>query len=313
MRLFYQITDAVRTVPGDEVHPGVLTAGFVSVEELQRRCAQFGFAPSTVSDCAAASLHFRSGVEIYDDYTFTELRVMRLEDGGDGDDCLALYIKKNLLLVVDVDDRDGSTKAKFEQAIGRVSPATATLEKLICCFLDALVARDTKHVETVGNEITAMEELLLDDQTDDTFNRSLLALKKQLLTMRNYYEQLLDIVEALDENDNGLLPDGELMLLNNAAKKITRLREDVDSLQNAVEHLQDAYSAALDMKLNRTMKVLTVITTVFFPLTIIVGWYGMNFESMHEFRWQYGYIYVIALSVVTVAAMILLGKKHKWF
>ena len=313
MRLFYQFTDPVRAVSGDELSPGVLTAGFVSVEELQQRCAQFGFAPSTVSDCAAASLHFRSGVEIYDDYTFTELRVMRLEDGGDRDDCLALYIKKDLLLVVDVDDRDGSTKAKFEQAVGRVSPATATLEKLICYFLDTLVARDSKHVETVGNEIAAMEEQLLDDEANSAFNRSLLALKKQLLTMRNYYEQLLDITEALDENDNGLLPEGEPMLLNNVTKKITRLREDVDSLQNAVEHVQDAYSAALDMKLNRTMKVLTVITTIFLPLTIIVGWYGMNFQSMPEFVWQHGYVYVIALSVATVAAMVLLGKKNKWF
>ncbi|MBQ6266191.1 MAG: hypothetical protein IJK64_00295 [Clostridia bacterium] len=311
--MFYQVTDAVRAVSADALQPGVLTAGFVSVDELQTLAAQFGFAPSTVASCATASLHFRSGVEIYDDYTFTELRVMRLEDDGDGDDCLALYIKKDLLLVVDVDDRDGSTKAKFEQAISRLSPATATLEKLICYFLDTLVARDTKHVETVGNEIAAMEEQLLDDRTDNAFNRALLALKKQLLTMRNYYEQLLDITEALDENENGLLPDGELMLLNNVTKKITRLREDVDSLQNTVEHLQDAYSAALDMKLNRTMKVLTVITTIFFPLTIIVGWYGMNFQSMPEFYWKHGYVYVIALSVVTVAAMVLLGKKKKWF
>ncbi|MBR4727446.1 MAG: hypothetical protein IK080_06095 [Clostridia bacterium] len=311
--MFYQVTDAVRAVSADALQPGVLTAGFVSVNALQDCAAQFGFSPSTVSACAAASLHFRSGVEIYDDYTFTELRVMRLEDDGDGDDCLALYIKKDLLLVVDVDDRDGSTKAKFEQAVSRLSPSTATLEKLVCCFLDTLVTRDSKHVETVGNEIAAMEERLLDDQADNAFTRSLLALKKQLLTMRNYYEQLLDITEALDENENDLLPDGELMLLNNVTKKVTRLREDVDSLQSAVEHLQDAYSATLDMKLNRTMKVLTVITTIFFPLTIIVGWYGMNFQSMPEFPWKYGYLYVIALSVATVAAMVLLGKKKKWF
>lgn len=311
--MFYQITDSVHEVAGDRLQAGVLTAGFVSVAELEQLYKQFGFAASTVSDCAAASLHFRSGVEAYDDYTFTELRVMRLEDGGDGDDCLALYIKKDLLLVVDVDDRDGSTRAKFTQAIGRLSPATATLEKLVCCFLDTLVARDTKHIETVGNEIAAMEEQLLEDQAGSAFNRALLAQKKKLLAMRNYYEQLLDITEALDENENGLLPEGEWMLLSNVDKKVTRLREDVDSLQSAVEHLQDAYSATLDMKLNRTMKVLTVITTVFFPLTIIVGWYGMNFDAIQEFHWQHGYLYVIALSIVTVAAMVLLGKKKKWF
>ena len=67
------------------------------------------------------------------------------------------------------------------------------------------------------------------------------------------------------------------------------------------------------MKLNQTMKLFTVITSIFFPLTIIVGWYGMNFQSMPEFAWKYGYLYVILLSVFVVAAFVLLGKRKKWF
>ena len=77
--------------------------------------------------------------------------------------------------------------------------------------------------------------------------------------------------------------------------------------------MQDAYSAFLDVRMNRTMKVLTVLTTLFFPLTIIVGWYGMNFQSMPEFTWRYGYVYVIALSIAVVVVLCMLAKKHKWF
>ena len=87
----------------------------------------------------------------------------------------------------------------------------------------------------------------------------------------------------------------------------------MDSLSDSADHLQDAYSSFLDMKMNRSMKILTVITTAFFPLTIIVGWYGMNFQSMPEFTWRYGYIYVIVLSVVIVAALVAIARKHKWF
>ena len=61
------------------------------------------------------------------------------------------------------------------------------------------------------------------------------------------------------------------------------------------------------------MKKFTVITSVFFPLTIIVGWYGMNFKYMPELNWKYGYVYVIALSIAAVTALILIGKKKKWF
>ena len=61
------------------------------------------------------------------------------------------------------------------------------------------------------------------------------------------------------------------------------------------------------------MKIFTVITSIFFPLTIIVGWYGMNFESMPEFKWRYGYVYVILLSVATVLALTAFGRRKKWF
>ena len=138
-------------------------------------------------------------------------------------------------------------------------------------------------------------------------------MKKMLLVKHNFYERLLDITEELVEDDNDLFPDGELRYLANISTRITRLREDVDSLSNSVVHLQDAYQSTLDLKLNNTMKILTVLTTVFFPLTIIVGWYGMNFDTMAEFHWRFGYIYVIALSVAVVALLTWIGKKRKWF
>lgn len=84
-------------------------------------------------------------------------------------------------------------------------------------------------------------------------------------------------------------------------------------LRNTVEHLQDAYSSWLDSQMNRTMKIFTVLTSVFFPLTIIVGWYGMNFTTMPELAWRYGYIYVILLSIVTVVLLAFIGKRKKWF
>lgn len=131
--------------------------------------------------------------------------------------------------------------------------------------------------------------------------------------MHNYYEQLIDITEALEENENNLFDSEDLMYISNIENKIIRLREDVDSLSSTISHLQDAYSSSLDLKLNHTMKVFTVLTSIFFPLTLITGWYGMNFHRMPELAWKYGYVYVIALSVLVVAFLMLVGKKKKWF
>ena len=174
---------------------------------------------------------------------------------------------------------------------------------LIFAFIDALVANDFKYLEDKGNEITELEEAVIKDEVDDDFSFELLQLKKELLTMHNYYEQLLDITDAIEENENELFDEDNLMYIMNISNKISRLREDTDSLSSSVNHLQDAHAASLDIKLNNVMKRFTVITSIFFPLTLLVGWYGMNFQAMPEFAWKYGYVFVIVLSICVVSVL----------
>lgn len=129
----------------------------------------------------------------------------------------------------------------------------------------------------------------------------------------NYYDQILDIAETLEENDNEILDEDRLIYITNLTNKVTRLRDDMNAMSNIADHIQDAYATFLDQKLNSTMKRFTIITTIFFPLTIIVGWYGMNFQNMPELAWKYGYLYVILLSAVAILILSLVGRKNKWF
>lgn len=309
--MFYEFNDDIVTIDAENINPNNLTAGYVTGAELKNVYEILGFSRSTVEACANANAYFRSGVEVYDSYTFTELRIKNPNNISAKDDCVALYVKKNLLLVVDVEDTDCSTRDKFLSSLKKYPITNITLEKLIYSFLDALICGDTKYIEDTGFEINALEEEVLMDRAGDDFNLELLQMKKELLTMHNYYDQLIDISEALEEDENEMFTE-DLRYISNLTKRIERLREDVDSLRSAVVHLQDAYQSFLDLKLNKTMKIFTVITTIFFPLTVIVGWYGMNFESMPEFKWKYGYVFVILLSVLVVAVLSIIGKRKKW-
>lgn len=313
--MFYTLKERICEVPAPEGEPERLTVGYVSAEELKALGVQLGFASSTIAACQTANRNFRSGVEVHSRYTFTELRVLDSMHPEGKQDCVALYFMKNLFLVVDVEDRDGSTKEKFTRAMQRCAGSGtkgATLEKMVYSFLELLVSKDRLFLENVGNEITALEETVFNDEADDSFNVTVLHTKRRLLALRNYYNQILDITEAIDENENGLFAEENMMYISNLAQKVTRLREDADSLSSSLMHLQDAYSSFMDAKMNRSMKLLTVITTIFFPLTIIVGWYGMNFDSMPEFHWKFGYLFVILLSVAVVVLFGLLAKKRKW-
>ena len=311
--MFYRLNGKFEEISSNEIDEKYLTVGYVSANELEEISSKSGFSKSTVEACKVVNKYFRSGVEVYNKYTFTELKIANFSDDFERDDCVAIYFKKNLFLVVDVQDFDGSTKQKFEDALKRYPVDNVNLEKIVYAFFDSLILNDFKYIEDTGNEITELEEDVLNGYAPESFNMELLHLKKELLTMHNYYEQLFDITDAIEENENGIFDNENLMYIANLSNRIIRLREDTDSLSASVTHLQDAYSSFLDLKLNNTMKRFTVITSIFFPLTLIVGWYGMNFKAMPEFAWKYGYVYVLALSALVVAVLLIIGKRRKWF
>lgn len=153
---------------------------------------------------------------------------------------------------------------------------------------------------------------MLQDKAGSDFNMELLHKKKELSVLRNYYEQLIDIGEALEENENEIFEREDLRYFKIFTDKAVRLRENVDLLRDSIVHLRDAYQAYLDLKLNETMKLFTVLTAVFLPLTVIVGWYGMNFRNMPELTWKYGYFSVIVLSALVVGVLVAVFKRKKW-
>lgn len=311
--MFYQYREKLEQVSVDEVSGDVLTVGYVTCGELFDCYEKLGFELANAEECRTANRSFRSGVEVHDAYTFTELRITDPDDEEAEDDCVALFVKKNLIVVVDVEDRDGSTKNKFFSVLNKFSSVSAVQEKIICSLLEQMISGNFGLIETMGEKLAKLEDDLAQGDVAKDYNFTLLHAKKRLMAMHNYYEQILDITEALDENENGILNEEKLFYISNIAGKVTRLREDADTLRSFVVQLQDTYSSYLDMQMNRTMKILTVITTVFFPLTIIVGWYGMNFRAMPELAWKYGYVYVIVLSAAVVCGFFFIGKKKKWY
>ncbi|MCC8074244.1 MAG: hypothetical protein LIO62_08995 [Clostridiales bacterium] len=109
-----------------------------------------------------------------------------------------------------------------------------------------------------------------------------------------------------------LIDEKNLQCFKIFTDKAIRIKDNVDLLRERTVHLWDAYQACLNMRLNQTMKIFTLMTTIFFPLTVIVGWYGMNFQYMPELHWKYGYLFVIVLSITVVIVLFFWFKTKKW-
>jgi len=165
------------------------------------------------------------------------------------------------------------------------------------------------RIEQLRTEINEIEENVLEGTFPPDLNRTMLQKKKQISRMHNLYEQYLDVLDELETNENDVFAVEPLLHLSNLDNRISRLKADVDSMAGDLEHITDAYFAHLDLKANRNMNYLTVLTTIFFPLTILVGWYGMNFDSMPELHWKGGDLLACGL----VGLLVFIAKKKKWF
>lgn len=300
-------------VSADSISGDNLVVGYLKKDELLQCYEQFGFSKNTVDYCLQPSGLFRSGVEVYDEYTFTELKIINTSNVSSNEDCVALYIKRNLFLVVDVVDYDSSTKSKFDACMKRYSPQNTTLEKIIYSFLLNLISRDNQVIESIDDSITALEREVLSDSTSNDFSQALFEKKQALSTLHNYYEQILDITEVLEENENDIFDSDDLHYMSNITGKVVRLREDIDSMRSDINHLQDAYSTHLDLQMNKTMKIFTAVATIFLPLTLLTGWFGMNFQNMPSLNSPHGYLYCIIATVVIVIGLFVLGKMKKWW
>ena len=129
--------------------------------------------------------------------------------------------------------------------------------------------------------------------------------------MWNYYEQLIDVGEVLRDNENDMFPVENVRRFAIFTQRATRISENVKYLKEYTVQLQETHDAMLDYNLNSIMKLFTVITTIFLPLTLIVGWYGMNFTNMPELTWRYGYAGVIVFSIVVVGICVIAFKKYR--
>ena len=186
-----------------------------------------------------------------------------------------------------------------------------SLERFLYDFLDYIVKDDLRLMEKYEDELDSMEQAIIDGDENLPSGR-LNDIRNDIRYLRIHYEQLMDLATEFEENENGFFEIENLRYFRLFINRAERLHEQSTSLRDYTMQLRDLYKAHLDIKQNRIMTVLTVVTTIFMPLTLIVGWYGMNFRYMPELNWEWSYPVVIAASIVIVIGSLLFFKRKKW-
>ena len=195
------------------------------------------------------------------------------------------------VLIVDHD----RVVANCLDAIRAMRPHNADgADNFLADLLLTLVRDDLAALEQLEERITNLEQEVLADNTD------------------RFYAQLADFGASLLEEADDLFDKRSTRRMNYFLRRVEALKNETERLREYAMQVSGEYQSQVDIAQNRVMQLLTIVTTIFLPLSLIVGWYGMNFD-MPELSWEYGYPVVIVLAVVIVAVLIRYFKRKKWF
>lgn len=188
-------------------------------------------------------------------------------------------------------------------------------EHMLFEFLECLIRDDSEYLDQYEASLDEKEDEMLEDVSEipKDFQQYIGKTRKEMMILNRYYKQLLEVAKSLENCPNGILSLESKEMFRFFSDKAERLYADAQNLREYTIHIKDMYQSQIDVRQNKVMQFLTIITTVFMPLTLITGWYGMNFIWMPELKWQYSYLVIIILAVVIIIIELLIFKKKKWF
>ncbi len=250
-----------------------------------------------------------SKVEILRSCTIGTILVPDKQDLIEKEFGFGFYIHKKHLLFID----DTQRIVKIAARLPEIKAFDTTLEaRFFIELLEFLINDDVLYLQRYEDKLISVEEELTEQDIDD-FHTEMLRYRREIMVLNGYYQQLTEMLQMMSENKNSLFNPEDCRILRIIANRADRLYDNTKMLREYTQQLREMYQSQIDIIQNKTMRILTVVTTIFMPLSLIAGWYGMNFRFMPELNSAYGYAGVIIFSILVVVGEIIFFKWKHWF
>jgi magnesium transporter len=255
----------------------------------------------------------RPKAEEFDDYLFFTLKMLyKIEDNSIDYEQISFVLGKDFL--ISFQEKEGDLFDGFRDRIrldqGRVRKKQS--DYLLYRLIDIIVDNYYNVLDRIGDMIEEMEETVYENPSTDSFSK-IQSLKKELIFLRKALYPLRDAISKLVKGETEFVREENIRFYSDIYDHVVHIIDSLDTYKDLTSNLLDIHINAMNNKLNEVMKVLTVISTIFMPLTFIVGVYGMNFDVMPELKWEYGYYTVWGVMLLAVFAMLAFFRHKKWF
>lgn len=285
--------------------------GLDRVDIIEKLGSYFNIHPLTLED--VLNTRQRPKTEDYDSYIYSVLKMILLDTKTKEItiDQVSIIIGPNYVL--SFQEREGDV---FEMVRERFKNPASRLRKsgvdyLAYGLIDAVIDNYFVILEHFGDKIEYLEEGLVLHPRPETL-KTIQKYKRDMITLRKSIWPLRELINGLQRVESDLIKETTRIYLRDVYDHTIQVIDTVEDFRDILSSMVDIYLSSISFRMNEVMEVLTVIATIFIPLTFISGVYGMNFEYMPELKWRWGYPTVMFGMILLAVSMFVYFKKRKW-
>ncbi len=286
--------------------------GIQQTQVLREIGQQYGLHNLVLEDILNTEL--RPKIEFFDTYVLVSLKMLSYDSDSDEIEAeqVSMVLGQGYVLSFQ-EERIGDVfdpiRNRIRTAAGKIRRAGADF--LLYSLLDVIIDNYFLVLEKVGEQVEELEEEITHNPDRENLS-TIYALKRELIYMRKAIWPLREIVSTLLRDENSLIRKDTHKYLRDVYDHTIQVIDTTESYRDVTASLLDLYMSGVSNRTNDTMKVLTIISTIFMPLTFIAGIYGMNFDFMPELKWRYGYFAVVGIMFIISLIMLYWFRRKRW-
>ncbi|WBL23717.1 magnesium/cobalt transporter CorA [Zunongwangia sp. HRR-M8] len=285
--------------------------GLNNTEEIEKLGKYYELHPLILEDIA--NTNQRPKIDEYQDYLFIVAKMLYYNaDGTLEIEHISLVVGKDYVLTFQEAGGDvfDGVRERIEQKKGRIRNRKA--DYLIFALLDAIIDNYFIVIEDISEKIEGFEDQIFLNDQDEDLVREIQELKRAIVRIRRAVFPLREVLGRLEKIEHPIIEVKTGNYLRDLVDHIIQISENIEIYREMIWSLMDMYMTTISNKMNEVMKVLTIMASIFIPLTFIAGIYGMNFEYMPELKWKYSYFVLWGVMIVVFFLMLYYFKRKKW-
>lgn len=285
--------------------------GIHQIEIIEKIGNLFNIHPLVLEDIA--SIDQRPKMEDLGDYIFVVLKMLYLGEKNIEikDEQVSLVLASKFVISFQESEGDvfNSVRERIRTGKGRIRKMGT--DYLCHALIDAVVDNYFVILENFGEKISSLEEELVTNPTPKTMH-AIHSLKREIVFLRKFVWPLREVINGLERGESKLIKKTTTIYLKDLYDHTIQVIDTIETFRDMVSGILDIYLSSISNRMNEVMKVLTIIATIFIPLTFIAGVYGMNFKYMPELEFRFGYYIIWSVMIFLAVTMLIYFKKRKW-